>query len=36
MLYALMDRARAIEELVELCVVVALSTRLLDGGDEVL
>ena len=36
MLCALMDRAWAIKELVELCVVVALSTRLLNGGNEVL
>ena len=36
MLCALVDRARAVENLVELCIVVALSMRLLDGGDEVL
>ena len=36
MLCALVDQAQAIEELVKLCAIVALSMRLLDGGDEVL
>jgi hypothetical protein len=36
MFCALMDQARTIEKLVEPCAVVALSMRLLDGGDKVL